>query len=122
MTKHRVSESLCGACDTYSSHQPPQQVSPRERTDSELLYLSHIGKQTFTSEEEKRAAHPQWEALSSSASISIVTPLDCADALRNRYDSVRDALLALSARYIVLLWGFLMHRRSALPTSLYYAD
>ena len=47
---------------------PLAQISPRERTDSELLYLSHVSKQTFASPEEKRAAHPQYEALCSSAS------------------------------------------------------
>ncbi|KAI0723930.1 hypothetical protein C8T65DRAFT_734439 [Cerioporus squamosus] len=38
-------------------------ISMRERTDNELLYLSYISKQTFTSDDEKCAAHPQWEAL-----------------------------------------------------------
>ena len=43
-----------------------RQISPRERTDSELLYLSHISKQTFASDAARLAEHPQWERLSTS--------------------------------------------------------
>ncbi|CDO73583.1 hypothetical protein BN946_scf185014.g53 [Trametes cinnabarina] len=67
-------------------------VSPKERTDSELLYLSHISKQGL-SDDEKRAQHPQWEALcakhgapdAQTSSASHETQ----DTLSNRLISVR---------------------------------
>ncbi|TBU35667.1 hypothetical protein BD311DRAFT_707861 [Dichomitus squalens] len=65
-------------------------ISPRERTDCELLYLSHIGKQSFTSDEEKRAAHPQWEVLSSKHGVADVpAAVVTSDTLSSRLISIR---------------------------------
>ncbi|TFK94748.1 RNI-like protein [Polyporus arcularius HHB13444] len=65
-------------------------ISTRERTDNELLYLSYIAKQTFTSEDEKRAAHPQWEALKTKHGISDAPAAPKAqDTLSSRLTTIR---------------------------------
>ncbi|KAI0362453.1 hypothetical protein OH77DRAFT_1467198 [Trametes cingulata] len=66
-------------------------VSPKERTDSELLYLSYISKQAL-SDEQKRAVHPQWQFLSSKHGITDTAPPsqpEGQDTLSNRLISVR---------------------------------
>ncbi|KAL7283642.1 hypothetical protein ACG7TL_003078 [Trametes sanguinea] len=67
-------------------------VSPKERTDSELLYLSHISKQGL-SDDERRAQHPQWEALCSKHGAPDVSTSsasqDTQDTLSNRLINVR---------------------------------
>ncbi|KAI0748566.1 hypothetical protein C8Q80DRAFT_1103758 [Daedaleopsis nitida] len=65
-------------------------ISPRERTDSELLYLSHIAKQPFSSADEKRAAHPQFEALCTKHSVSDAPAVpEAQDTLSSRLINVR---------------------------------
>ncbi|KAH9857205.1 hypothetical protein C2E23DRAFT_806938 [Lenzites betulinus] len=67
-------------------------ITPKERTDSELLYLSHISKQPL-SDTEKRAVHPQWQALSSKHGIveapSRASAQHTQDTLSNRLINVR---------------------------------
>ncbi|KAI8989734.1 hypothetical protein BD414DRAFT_414676 [Trametes punicea] len=67
-------------------------ISPKERNDSELLYLSYISKQAL-SVDEKRAEHPQWEALCSKHGLSSAptssTPQETQDILSNRLITVR---------------------------------
>ncbi|KAI0672908.1 hypothetical protein C8Q78DRAFT_1187012 [Trametes maxima] len=66
-------------------------ISPKERTDSELLYLAHINKFALT-DAERRAAHPQWAALCSKHGASeFSTPApqqEAQDTLSNRLISV----------------------------------
>ncbi|RPD80376.1 hypothetical protein L226DRAFT_500829 [Lentinus tigrinus ALCF2SS1-7] len=77
-------------------------ISMRERRDSELLYLSHIAKQTFASVDEKRAAHPQWEALSTKHGVTDAPAApEPQDTLSNRLTTIR-----------------IYHGASAPPTSL----
>ncbi|KAH9945843.1 uncharacterized protein BXZ73DRAFT_86099 [Epithele typhae] len=45
-------------------------ISTRERTDSELLYLTQVGKASFSSGPEKHALHPQWLRLSQKHGVS----------------------------------------------------
>nr|VWO94838.1 Adenylate cyclase [Ganoderma boninense] len=59
-----VSRLLPGALRMMVNPTTVLQISSRERTDSELLYLSHIAKQPFPSDDERRAEHPQWDVLS----------------------------------------------------------
>ncbi|KAI0636670.1 hypothetical protein C8Q77DRAFT_1050282 [Trametes polyzona] len=67
-------------------------VSAKERTDSELLYLSYISKLGL-SDAEKRAQHPQWDALSSKHGFTDAptpsAPQEAQDTLSNRLISVR---------------------------------
>ncbi|KAI0822831.1 hypothetical protein BC628DRAFT_1387870 [Trametes gibbosa] len=67
-------------------------ITLKERRDAELLYLSYISKESL-SDAEKRAAHPQWDALSSKHGvvISLAQPSvqDAPDTLRNRLINVR---------------------------------
>ena len=44
------------------------QISPRERTDCEIFYLSHIAKSGLASDDDRHREHPQWDALCKSAS------------------------------------------------------
>ncbi|KAI1794651.1 hypothetical protein LXA43DRAFT_995970 [Ganoderma leucocontextum] len=65
-------------------------ISSRERTDSELLYLSHIAKQPFVSDEERRAEHPQWEVLSAKHGVThSPAAVEASDTLSNRLISIK---------------------------------
>ncbi|PIL24269.1 hypothetical protein GSI_14022 [Ganoderma sinense ZZ0214-1] len=60
-------------------------ISSRERTDSELLYLSHIAKQHFPSDDERRAEHPQWDVLSAKHGVTdSPAAVEPSDTLSNR--------------------------------------
>ncbi|EIW60185.1 uncharacterized protein TRAVEDRAFT_164763 [Trametes versicolor FP-101664 SS1] len=66
-------------------------VSPKERRDSEILYLSYISKQAL-SEDEKRAAHPQYEPLCAkhgATDAPAPTTKGAQDTLGNRLIGVR---------------------------------
>ncbi|KAH9901505.1 hypothetical protein C8Q73DRAFT_678068 [Cubamyces lactineus] len=67
-------------------------ITPKERTDSELLYLSYISKQPL-SDDDKRAAHPQWQALCTKHGVfDAPTPSaaqEMPDTLSNRLINVR---------------------------------
>ncbi|KAI0333552.1 hypothetical protein GY45DRAFT_1296987 [Cubamyces sp. BRFM 1775] len=67
-------------------------VTPKERTDSELLYLSYISKQPL-SDDAKRAAHPQWQALCTKHGVSDAptssATQEMPDTLSNRLINVR---------------------------------
>ncbi|KAI0647367.1 hypothetical protein C8Q79DRAFT_908297 [Trametes meyenii] len=66
-------------------------ISPKERADSELLYLAHVRKLAL-SDAERRAEHPQWAALCTKHGASeFLTPApkqDAQDTLSNRLISV----------------------------------
>ncbi|KAI0807698.1 hypothetical protein C8Q74DRAFT_81996 [Fomes fomentarius] len=69
-------------------------ISARERTDSELLYLSHISKQTFESPEAKRDAHPQFDALCSKHGVTD------AQAVPEAQDTLSNRLITIHIRHV----------------------
>jgi hypothetical protein len=53
----------------YHDFGSASQVSSRERTDSELFYMSFINQQGHRSEDKRREEHPRWPELCDSQLI-----------------------------------------------------